>query len=182
MESSAMTNGNQVARTLLERLLSGERGEIPLHLSMLLEKSSTLDGGNEHYQQILPPELGDLRLDPNVVDEITNVVCDHLIHNPESDLLFTVATTGDDRVTHLAVKLLVTPPRLLTSDEHRQLLGIVSSYLIAKLLKNPEFITTAERSKLLQVLNKLEFSDDVSIRHHAKRLAGALDPKTDSDE
>jgi len=59
-----MNDGNEQARELLERLLAGERGDIVLHLAMLVEKSSALDHGDEHYRQILPPNLAELSLDP----------------------------------------------------------------------------------------------------------------------
>ena len=52
-----MTSEREVALNLVMRLLAGEQGNLPMHLALLLEKSSLLQNSEEHYQKILPPEL-----------------------------------------------------------------------------------------------------------------------------
>jgi len=165
-----MNDGNEQARELLERLLAGERGDIVLHLAMLVEKSSALDHGDEHYRQILPPNLAELSLDPTTVDEIMAILFEEVSRNPDSDLLFVIASTGADEVTRLAVDLLIHPPRLLTENECAQALGIVGSYLPYNLSKDSQFLPSATQKSLAGALKPLQYSENVSIQGHAGRL------------
>ena len=57
-----MTDSRKIAFDLLTRLLAGERGQVPLLLAMLLERSSPLHSGDDHYRQIMPAGLVDVRL------------------------------------------------------------------------------------------------------------------------
>jgi hypothetical protein len=59
-QPTRMTSEREVALNLVMRLLAGEQGNLPMHLALLLEKSSLLQNSEEHYRKILPPELGHL--------------------------------------------------------------------------------------------------------------------------
>lgn len=169
-----MTVGRETAFSLLERLLAGERADVPLHLAMLLEKSSSLANSDDHYRQFLPPEIVSLRLDADTVQEITTAVCKEILHNPDADLIFVVSTTGSPEVTRFAVKLVVNPPRPLTAVEYRQLLGIVGSWLPHKLMDDPAFITPDNKRLLVSLLDELRTSDDLTVRNHAERILKQL--------
>jgi hypothetical protein len=81
-----MTSAREIALDLLKRLLAGERGEVPLHLAMLLEKSSPLGTPDDHYRQILPPELVGLRLSSDTTEEIIATLCAEVSRNPDEAL------------------------------------------------------------------------------------------------
>jgi len=165
-----MTDGNQIARELLRRLLAGERTNAPLHLAMLLERSSALDHGDEHYREILPERLANIRLDRKTVDDITHILCEEISRNPDSDLLFAVASTGAAEVTRLASKLLVEPPRPLTDAECAQALGIIEAYLPSALATDSNFLPFAIKKALTHTLDGLRNSKNISIQGHATRL------------
>lgn len=167
-------SGDEIARKLMDRLLEGERGQLPLYLAMLLEKSSPLDHGEEHYRAILPANLVGLKLTSHAVRDITDTVCQRIAEEPDSDLLFAVAMTGSEQVTRLAVDLLIEPPRPLTTNECGQALGILDSYLSFTLARNRDFIPAEKQKALARILKSLQSSHDVSIQGHAQRLSVQL--------
>jgi hypothetical protein len=107
LEFTPMRSTREVAFDLLRRLLAGERGEVPLHLAMLLEKSSPCDHGDEHYRQVLPPELADVRVSSEVNEQITTALCAEISHNPDQALIFTISFTGADQATKTATHILI---------------------------------------------------------------------------
>lgn len=171
---TTINNGDEIGRQLMDRLLEGERGNLPLQLAMLLEKSSQLDHGEEHYRHILPENLVNLKLTSHAVTYITDTICQRVAAEPDSDLLFAVAMTGSEKVTRLAVDLLIKPPRPLTTSECAQAMGILDSYLPFSLARNRDFVSAGEQNVLALVLKSLQSSQDVSIRGHAQRLSSQL--------
>src|SRR5437870_7290781 len=146
-----MTSARDVATDLMRRLLAGERGEVPLHLGMLLEKSSPLHDSDENYRQILPPELADLRLSPETAEEIISTLCAEVSRNPDADLISAISCTGSDLATKTAAKVLTNPPRPLTMSEYSHALALVSEYLPYELDEDPEFLPRADLERLVQL-------------------------------
>ncbi len=178
-----MNSANEIAMDLLKRLLGGERGEVPMHLAMLLEKSSSLADSNENYRQILPPALADLMLSPETRDEIVRTLCAEISRNPDADLILAASYTAAELVTKTVADVLASPPRPLTMAEYANGLSLMSEYLADKLSENPQFLPKGELKRLIALAQELRnvepvgaASEDPSIRfrvrHHA---AGFLD-------
>jgi hypothetical protein len=70
-----MTSEKEVGLNLLRRLLAGERENLPMHLALLLEKSSPLHADDEHYRKILPVELADVRFSSDTAEKISSSLC-----------------------------------------------------------------------------------------------------------
>jgi len=175
----------EVALDLLRRLLAGERGKVPMHLAMLLEKSSPCDHGDEHYRQVLPPELADVRLSPETNEEITGALCAEISHNPDQALIFTISFTGADQATKTATHILVNPPRPLTMSERRAALAVVNSYLPHRLAEHREFLQRADLEGLARVAEEIKNVEEtgtneedraarIGIRMHAAELLRSL--------
>src|SRR5256885_2522197 len=109
-----MTSEKETGLNLLRRLLAGERAGLPMHLALLLEKSSPLHNDDDHYRKILPVELADVRLSFDTVEEITATLCAGIARNPDAAFIAALSTTGSERVTKMVVSLLIDPPRPLS--------------------------------------------------------------------
>ena len=151
-----MTSNKDVANALLSRLLTGERGQVPLHLSMLLEKSSPLREGDDHYRRILPPELACIRLSPEQVQEITQAICTEVFRNPDHALISAVSFTGADLVTRTMASILTHPPRELSLSEHGAILAVLVSFLAFRLGQESEFLPKTELEQLVRISRELK--------------------------
>jgi len=175
-----MTSANESAINLLRRLLAGERGDLPMHLAMLLEKSSPLHNSDDHYRQILPPELAKLSVPPETADGIIARLCSEMRSNPDQAFILALSFTGQEKVTKVVTEVLVDPPRPLTVIECGHALAIVSSFLPACLARDPNFLKENILNRLMKRLRSLENSEERTIKRDAllllttlKGLAGA---------
>jgi hypothetical protein len=164
-----MNSIHEEAMKLLDRLLAGERGNLPMHVGILLERSSDLRNNDEHYRQILPLELQGLALDSNTAQEMILRICEATARNPNAAFLSAISTVGSPTVTRLALKLLVAPPRVLTPDELGQVLGIIQAFLPSLPLTDASVPAKLE-PEVIQVLRKLSDSPDFVIKRHATRI------------
>ncbi len=179
-----MTSGKDIATDLLRRLLAGERGQVGLHLSMLLEKAYPVAASDETYRQILPPELADIHLSAETAKEITALICTEISRNPRESLISAVSFTGAEVATKTAANVLANPPRPLTMGEYASALSIVGKYLPGELSEQPEFLPKAELERLIQVAKQLknvaetgtvaERSARITAKHHAAGLLESL--------
>ena len=179
-----MTPAREIALDLLRRLLGGERGDTPLHLGLLLEKSSTLDHGDEHYRQLLPPQLAGLRLPSETHDEIIATLCQEVSQNPDAAFISVISFSGsDEAAVKVAVRILSDPPRRLTLTETCVALSLALNLPI-HLHQNPEILAKADLERLVDVLDELrsveetgagtERSARMCIRMHSANLATSL--------
>src|SRR5215472_175891 len=124
-----MITDKEIAADMLRRLIAGERGNLPMHLAMLLERSSPLSNTDDHYRKILPADLAEVRLTAGTVKETIEVLCSEISRNPDAGLIAAASTTGAEAVTKLATELLLNPPRALNASEVGQALGVAYAYL-----------------------------------------------------
>jgi hypothetical protein len=177
-----MTTSREIALDLLRRLLSGERDEVPLHLSLLLERSLLLAGSDEtQYRQILPSGLADLKLSAETRDEIISTLCARVLQEPDAAFLAAMSFAGTDLVTKTMSTLLVSPPRPLTLPEKAHVVSIVAKYLPCNLAAHPQLLAKDELTSLIWALKELEHSEEVSgesweaeIKHHSGNLLRSL--------
>ena len=177
-----MSSAREIGIDLLRRLLSGERGQVPLHLAMLLEKSSSLDSGDDHYRQILPLELADLRLPDATAQEIIAALCAEISRNPDEAFISAVSFSGADLATKTVAIVLANPPRALTINEYTYALSLVAKYLPYRLAENPEFLPKAALEHLVQRAKELQNVEErepdraarVEIQYHAGNLLDGL--------
>jgi hypothetical protein len=173
-----MNTARDTAIDLLTRLLAGERGEVPMQLAMLLEKSSPSDHGDDHYRQILPPEIAGLRLSPETSEEIIETLCAEVSCNPDQALIFVISFTGADLATKIVSEILTNPPRPLTMAEYGAALALVNFFLPDRLAEDPEFLPQTDLVRLIQVVTELrnieESESDRSERIQLRRLAPQL--------
>lgn len=152
-----MTESRGTAHDLIARLISGERGEIPLHLSLLLERSLLIAGSDEtQYRWILPLELADIKLSAETRDEIISTMCARVLHEPDVAFLAVMSFAGTDLVTKTMATLLANPPRPLTLPEKAHALSIVAKYLPCNLAAHPQLLAKDDLTKLVSVLKELE--------------------------
>ena len=155
---------------------------MPLHLAMLLERSSPLDSGDDHYRQILPLELADIRLSQETSDEIIASLCAEISRNPDEALISAVSFTGADLATKTVAKVLTNPPPPLTKREYSYALSLVSKFLPYRLAEDPEFLPKADLERLVQLTKELQYLEDSEtdksqqfiIRRHAAQLLESL--------
>jgi len=179
-----MNSERDTATDLLRRLLAGERGQLPLHLAMLLEKASPLDSGDDHYRQILPQELAELRLSPEAAEEIMATLCAEVSRNPDEALIAAISFTGSGLATKTVAAVLTNRPRPLTIGELDAALSLVAEYLPYHLAEDSEFLPKADLERLVQLAKELQnISEEetgrdraarISIRHHAPQLLKRL--------
>jgi len=169
-------NDQDIAINLLKRLIDGERGLVPMHLGMILERSSALANSDSHYQKILPTELAELRLTLATRQTIVDCLCLEISRNPDEALIAAVSTSGSEPVTKLITEILINPPRPLTLSEYSQALGIAYGYLPSYLERNPQFLGSERRSRLIQQLQSLQKEGDKATRRQARRLLEKLTP------
>jgi len=143
---------------LTRRLLAGERGKVPLHLAMLLEKSSSLDAGDDFYLWILPRALADLQLSQDTSEEIIAAVCAEISRNPDEALISVVSSTGSDLATKTVAKILAKPPRPLTMGEYSHALSLVTKFLPYCLEEDMEFLPKSDLERLVQLAKELQNS------------------------
>ena len=163
-----------MAAELLKRLLAGERGNLPMYLAMLLERSSPLSNTDEHYRKILPSELADARVGPETVEEIITTVCAEVSQNPDAALIAAVSTTGAEKVTKCVTEILIEPPRAMTMDEYGQALGVASAYLPDCIIHNPQFLSDKHRQRLVEQLRDLANAEHMTVRRDASALLKRL--------
>ena len=179
-----MTSASEIALDLLRRLLAGERGDIPLHLGLLLEKSSPLDHGDEHYRQILPPELAGLRLPSETHDEIIATLCEEVTRNPDDAFISVISFSGsEEAVVKVAVRILTDPPRRLTLTETCVALSLALNVPI-HLSENPKILPKADLERLVEALDELQTIEEtgvgtdrsarICIRMHSANLLTSL--------
>jgi hypothetical protein len=173
-----MNSAKETVFDLLRRLLAGERGQVPLLLAMLLERSSPLDSGDDHYRQILPPELADVRLSPETAEEIMAALCAEVSRNPDAALIAAISFTGTELATRTVAKVLTNPPHPLTIGEADAALSLVTKYLPQHLAEDSEFLPKADLERLVQVAKELQNIDetgtDTAERIGVKQHAGQL--------
>jgi len=177
-----MTLSREIARDLMMRLMSGERGEIPLHLSLLLERSLLIDSDETQYRDILPPDLADIKLSRETCDEIIAVLCTAVLQNPDAALIAAMSFAGTNLVTETMSSLLVNPPRPLTMSEKTHALSIIAKYLPCNLAAHSQLLSRNDLIRLISVLKALEDAREVpedpwhaEIRHHAGNLLASLE-------
>jgi hypothetical protein len=179
-----VTSTDEIALDLLRRLLGGERGQLPLHLAMLLEKSSPSDHGDEHYRQILPPELAELRISPEISEEILTALCAEVLRNPDQALIFAISFTGTDQSIKTAARILTNPPRALTIVEACAVLALLNCYLPYRLSNEPDVLPKGDLERVVRVAEEFqdieetgageERSARIGIRMHAAGLLKSL--------
>jgi hypothetical protein len=173
-----MTSEREVALNLVMRLLAGEQGNLPMHLAMLLEKSSLLQNSEEHYQKILPPELARVRLTADTAQEVTATLCAELSRNPRWPIIAALSTTGAREVTKAIVGLLLNPPRALETAEYDHAVGVLNTFLPISLENDPTFLAKEELEQLGGLLHQLENLADPETgkgsRIPIRRKAGEL--------
>jgi hypothetical protein len=175
-----MTSAREIAINLLRRMLAGERGNLPMHLAMLLEKSSPLHNSDDHYRQILPPELAELRLSPETAKEITSALCTEIRRNPDSAFIFALSFTGAQEVTKAVAEIVINPPRPLTTAECGHALTIVNAFLPAGLARDPHFLEEDKRARLVERLRDLQHAEETIIKRDAAELLKRLTAVADS--
>jgi hypothetical protein len=173
-----MISAREAATNLLRRLLAGERGDVPMQLAMLLEKASPLDHGDDHYRQILPSALADLRLSPEAAEEIMVALCAEVSRNPDQALMFVISFSGSDQATKTASRILTNPPRPLTMGEYGAALALVNLFLPYRLAQDSGFLSRADLEHLVQRVKELENVEEGEIdraeRVHVRHLAPQL--------
>ena len=163
---------------ILRRLLAGERGHLPLHLAMLLERASCFDSGDEHYSHILPPEISDLRISTETANSIIVTLCAEVSRNPDEALIGAMSFTGAELATKTAVKVLTDPPRPLTMSEYHAALSLLVKFLPGELAEDSEFVSKADLEHLVQLTGNLQNIDEtgpdrterIGVRIHAGEL------------
>jgi hypothetical protein len=151
---------------------------------MLLEKSSPLDSGDDHYRQILPRELADLRLSLETRNEIIATLCAEVSRNPDDAFIGAICFTGADEATRTVAKILTDPPRSLTMGEYASALSLVTKFLPYCLAEDAEFLPRTDLERLVRVVNELqnveggETNEDrsaqITISHLAPQLLRSL--------
>ena len=176
-----MTTSRTIALEITRRLMAGERGEIPLRLALLLERSLLLPGSDEtQYREILPPELADIKLLPSTRDEIISSLCSRVLEQPDSGLIAAMSFAGTDLVTKTMSSLLTNPPRELTLCEKAHALSIVAKFLPSNLAANPELLSREYLTRLASVLKVSEHAESseaswvTEIEHHSRNLIRSL--------
>ena len=179
-----MTPADQTAFDLTNKLVAGEDGEVSSHLAMLLEKSSPLADSEEHYRCILPSELAGLTFSAETRDQIIAILCAEILRNPKESLIAGISFTGADSAIKTAVKILITPPRMLTLGEVWGALSLVTKFLPYRLSEDVEFLSKTELERLIQRVRELksieeggageERSARVGIKVHAAEFLRSL--------
>jgi hypothetical protein len=171
-----MNSARNIANDLLQRLLGGDRGQVPLHLAKLLEKSSPCHSGDEYYLRILPPELANLRLSAEDVEEITDALCAEVLRNPDHALFFAMSFTGLDQPIKTAVRVLIRPPRPMTLFEYGAALALLKTYLPFRLAHDREFVASADLQSLVQLAEQLQYTEQAGTGHErSARVAVKID-------
>lgn len=177
-----MTRSREIALDLMRRLISGERGEISLNLSLLLERSLLLAGSDEtQYLEILPPELANIKLSAKTRDEIISTLCAQVLQEPDVAIVAAMSFAGTDLVTKTMFSLLTKPPRPLTLCETAHALSIVAKFLPSNLAANSQLLSRVDLNRLVSVLKEmgeaegsLEGQWHIEIEHHAGNLLQSL--------
>jgi hypothetical protein len=151
-----MKSNEEIAFDLLNRLLSGERGDVQLHLAMLLRKSSSSDREDDFFRWILPPALADLRLSKKTRDKIVGILCGEIARNPEEVLITTACASETGQAVKTAAKVLITPSRALTMGECAAALSPVTTFLRFYLARNSHFLPKADLKRLAQLAKELQ--------------------------
>lgn len=182
LDGMTMTSQRQIALDLMGRLISGERGQIPLHLSLLLERSLLVEGSDEtQYPEILPPELANIKLSPETRDEILSVLCDRVLQQPDVAFIGAMSFAGTDLVIRTMSSLLTNPPRPLTLPEKAHAVTVVSKYLPSNLAANPQLLEKDELMRLISVMKQINQTEDatgeweIQIKHYSDNLLESLD-------
>lgn len=152
-----MSTPKEIVFNLLERLLAGERGEVPMQLAMVLEKSSSLGHGDSHYRQILPARLAELRIPQDVRDEIIARVRAEVARNPDADLISVSMSTRTDLSIKAIVEALVKPPRPLKLLEYAVALSYLSTFLPICLEENTDLLPRVKLEQLARLVNDLKY-------------------------
>jgi hypothetical protein len=168
-----MTSEREIGLSLLKRLLAGERANLPMHLALLLEKSSPLHNDDEHYRKILPVELAGVRLSSDTVKEISASLCAEIARNPDSAFIAALSATGSERVTKMAVSLLIDPPRSLSIAELSEALGIVNRFLPVSLARDRKFLSAEKVERLLQNMKDVR-GYAITVDQNATQLLKSL--------
>lgn len=179
-----MNSSDRFALALLNQLLAGERGIVPLQLAMLLEKSARLARGDEasqvaaDYKDILLPELVGISITPQISEEIIARLCTAISDNPDQALISVVTATGTRAAIKTLVKVLVAPPRALKLDELTVAFSYLSTFLPIYCSESPDMITREEADGLSMlaegVLSSGEFGGSVAERRAAREQASRL--------
>lgn len=170
-----MSAEKKTVTDLLSRLLAGERENLSMYLAMLLERSSPLHNSEEHYRAVLPPSLADIKISPEIADDVVATLCLEISRNPDAAFIAAVSTTGAERVTKCVAEVLIDPPRPLTTQEYEQVLGVMRAYLPACLGRNQLFLSSQERARFIERLRELRHADQIIVKRDAAELLKQLD-------
>ena len=151
-----LSTPREIAFDLLARLLAGERGDVPMQLAVLLEKSSALDHGDNHYRQFVPAKLAEIRISPDARDEIIAKLRAEVARNPDMNLISASMSTGADLSLKTIVEVLTSPPRTLTLEEYAVALSHVTKWLPLHLNENPELLSRLKLKQLAKSVNDLK--------------------------
>jgi len=177
-----ITSRREIGFDLLRRLLAGERDCVPLHLGMLLEKSSPLRNCEAHYRWILPPELVEVELSSETVEEINAALCAEISVNPDAAFISVVSWTGSEFATRTVALVLANPPRALTLEESTVSASLLNKFLAPYLEEDPEFLPNGKLQRLIEVLKGLQGLEDgafeganlYGLRHFVDQLVARL--------
>ena len=180
-----MKSADTIANDLLRRLLAGERGVVPSHLGLLLERSSPGGHDDDHYRQLLPAELVTERLSSETITEIVARLCEEASRNPDIYLVSTCAATRAEVALRTIARILINPPRLLTLWESAIALSYLAKDLPRYVKKDPQFLPKTELGRLnhlIKDLGKLEAGErdedksaQATIAHFAPQLLKSLE-------
>lgn len=157
-----MDDSREIALTLLNRLIAGERDDLPWHLALLLEKSFRLDRGDDFeevegdYRRILPHEFDNLRFSSETSREIIATLCAEISRNPDHYLISTSLSTGADLAIRTVSKILIDPPRQLSLCEYAIALSYLTKFLPSRINKDTEFLQKYELERLTLVVKEIQ--------------------------
>ncbi|MFZ1084497.1 MAG: hypothetical protein WAN35_05995 [Terracidiphilus sp.] len=194
-----MSSEDQIALALLNQVLAGERGILPLQLAMLLEKSARLARGDvasqvdADYKDILLPELVGINITNQIREDVIARLCIAVSNDPDQALISVVATTGTSAAIKTLVKVLVNPPRALKADELTVALSYLSTFLPILCVESPGFVSCEEVASISKLAEGILASKEsvcfdiekMALRDQAVRIIerlrasgpGLTDPK-----
>lgn len=146
-----MDSGDEIALDLAARLLAGERGKVQSHLTMLLEKSSSLRDSDDFYASMLPPEIAGITVTEATRDRIIAQFCNEIAREPDEALISAVSFTGADLVTRTIAMLVAEPPRPLTLNESTYAWSLLNKFLWPCLKEDRTFLPDPVLARIVEL-------------------------------